>query len=487
MRAPTVRFLLPAIATMALAGGCALKEPPARDALTADALANLRTPLAWTASPVMPDPVEDNWLAGFADPVLDELVGEALAYNADLRVAAARVEQAAGYARLAGSSIYPAVNLLARGGGKLGGDGSGMNGVALSASWELDLWGRVRAERAAGEAGLEAARLDEAFARQSIAALVAKSWILAIEARLQRRVAVEIAGLSDRSLGLARDRLRVGQGNEYDVALAQANLDTAIDAERQLAYAEAQALRAIEALVGRYPAAWLVVADRLPALPERVPAGLPVELLDRRPDVRAAERRVAAAFYGIEEAKAARWPKISLSAGVSSVSSSLFVLQERSNPLASIGASLLWPVFNGYALESQVDIRTAEQRLAIAEFGRVGARAFSEVEGAIAALATSIDREAILERAVASNARALELAGIRYRVGSDDLRAVIAQTMTLSSSRTALLRVQSERRVQRVNLHLALGGSFDPAPAVPREPAADSGEAVQTASGTQPK
>lgn len=486
MRARLLRFFVPVVATMAVAG-CALKEPPARDAITADALANLRAPLAWTASPVMPDPVEDNWLTGFADPVLDDLVGEALAYNPDLRIAAARVEVSAGYARLAGSAIYPAVNVLARGGGKLGGDGSGLTGAGFTASWELDLWGRVRAERAAGEAGLEAARLDEAFARQSIAALVAKSWILAIEARLQRRVAAEIAGLSDRSLGLARDRLRVGQGNEYDVALAQASLDTAIDAERQLAFAEAQALRAIETLVGRYPGTSLAVADRLPALPERLPAGLPVELLDRRPDVRAAERRVAAAFYGIEEAKAARWPKISLTAGLTSISSSLFVLQERSNPVASIGANLLWPIFNGYALESQVDIRTAEQRLAIAEFGRVGARAFGEVEGAISALATSIDREAILGRAVASNARALELAGIRYRVGSDDLRAVIAQTMTLSASRTALLRVQSERRVQRVNLHLALGGSFDPAPAVTRGPAADGGQAVRTASGVQTK
>jgi NodT family efflux transporter outer membrane factor (OMF) lipoprotein len=486
MRARFVPVLVPVIAAMAFAG-CALKEPPARDAIAADALANLRTPLAWTASPVMVDPVEDNWLAAFADPVLDELVGEALSYNPDLRIAAARVEVSAGYARLAGSTIYPTVNVLAHGGGKLGGDGSGLSGAWLMASWELDLWGRVRAEREAGAAGLEAARLDEAFARQSIAAHVAKAWILAIEARLQRRVAAEIAGLSDRSLGLARDRLRVGQGNEYDVALAQASLDTAIDAERQFAYAEAQAVRAIETLVGRYPGAALAVADRLPGLPERMPAGLPVELLDRRPDVRAAERRVAAAFYGIEEAQAARWPKISLTAGLSSVSSSLFVLQERSNPIAALGGNLLWPVFNGYALAAQVDIRTAEQRLAIAEFGRVGARAFGEVEGAISALATSIDREAILARAVASNARALELAEIRFRVGSDDLRAVIAQTVALSGSRTALLRVQSERRVQRVNVHLALGGSFETAPAVPREPAADGGETVRTASGAQSK
>jgi outer membrane protein TolC len=173
---------------------------------------------------------------------------------------------------------------------------------------------------------------------------------------------------------------------------------------------------------------------------------------------------VAAAFYRVAEAKAARLPKLSLTAGVSSISSDLFVLQERNNPIASIGANIAAPIFNGWALEANVDIRTAEQRLAVAEYGRVGLRAFSEVEAALSAGFAADEREAILSRAVTSNARTVELAQVRFNVGSGDLRAVLQQNIALYGARTALLRVQSERRVQRVNLHLALGGSFDATP-----------------------
>src|SRR5207344_1195110 len=121
-----------------------------------------------------------NWLASFNEPQLNALVREAIAYNADLRIAAARVDAAAGYLAAASSPIWPQVNLVARGGGKMSGDSSGLSGVGLFASWELDLWGRVRAEKTAAEMQYEATLLDVEYARQSIAALVAKAWVLAI-------------------------------------------------------------------------------------------------------------------------------------------------------------------------------------------------------------------------------------------------------------------------------------------------------------------
>jgi outer membrane protein TolC len=210
------------------------------------------------------------------------------------------------------------------------------------------------------------------------------------------------------------------------------------------------------------------VPAQLAAMPEPVPVGMPSELLERRPDVVAAERRVAAAFYRVEEAKAARLPRISLTAAVTSVSSELFVLKQQDNPVWSAGASLLAPIFLGGQLQAQVEVRTAEQKQAVAEYGRVGARAFGEVENALAAGFTLEEREALLKRAVAENARALELANIRYRVGSGDLRAVQQQSLALHAARTALLRVQSERLVQRVNLYLALGGGFDERRAEPQ-------------------
>src|SRR4249920_3838520 len=363
--------------------GCALKAPPERDELAKEALPNFQVPAAWTAqsgTAGVPGAIGDRWLASFRDPQLDAIVQEALVNNPDLRVAAARVEQAASYVKVAGATLLPQVNALARGGGALSGDSSGLEGVGIFANWELDLWGRVRAGRESARDQYTSAALDAEYARQSLAALVAKSWFLATEARMQKAIAEEMAGSSEKQLALAQDRLRIGRGDEYDVALSKANLATFRDTARSLDLAYQQAVRALEALAGRYPAAALAVPAQLVTLPGPVPVGMPSELLERRPDVIAAERRVAAAFYRIEEAKAARLPRISLTAAVSSISSELFVLKERDNPLWSAGVSLSAPIFLGGQLQSQVEIRTAEQKLAVADYGRVGWRAFSEVE-----------------------------------------------------------------------------------------------------------
>ena len=138
------------------------------------------------------------------------------------------------------------------------------------------------------------------------------------------------------------------------------------------------------------------------------------------------------------------------------------MLQSHDNPVVSLGANITAPIFNGWALQAQVDIRTAEEKLAAAEYGRIGLRAFNEVESALSAGFSADEGEAILTRAVASNARSLELAEVRFKVGAGDLRAVLQQNIALFSAQTSLLRVQSERRVQRINLYLALGGSFAP-------------------------
>jgi NodT family efflux transporter outer membrane factor (OMF) lipoprotein len=463
------RRLLAVLALVAAlaASGCALKTPPSREDLLPQSLPNLKAPSAWTAGGAASGAVADRWLASFGDARLEALVTEALAYNPDLQVAAARVEQAGAYVRLAGATLYPQVNLLARGGGKMSGDSSGLQGVGVFLNWELDLWGRIRAGRESARTQYGAAALEAEYARQSIAAMVARSWFLATEARRQRAVAQEMVAASERQLGFAQDRLRVGNGDEYEVSLARANLATFRDSVASLDLAYRQAVRALEALAGRYPAAAAEVPDQLATLPAPVPTGLPSELLERRPDVVAAERRVAAAFYRTEEAKAARLPRISLTAAVTSISSDLFVLKEQDNPVWSAGASLLAPLFLGGQLQSQVDIRTAEQKQAVAEYGRVGARAFGEVENALSAEFALAERERILQQAVADNSRALELANVRWRVGSGDLRAVQQQQLALYASRVALLRVQSERLVQRVNLHLALGGGFDQAIAAP--------------------
>ena len=452
---------------------CALAPQPPRDEVVKQALPNARPPAQWVAPGAAAGGIGDNWLATFREPQLDALVVEALAYNADLRIASARVDAAAAYLAGAESPLWPQVNAVARGGGKMSGDSSGLRGIGLFAAWELDLWGRVRSLVRSTELTYEATGLDAEYARQSIAALVAKAWILAVEARLQKAQAEATLRASEELASLTRDRLRIGSGDEYDVSTAQANVETLRDTVRSLDLAYANALRALETLVGRYPGATVAVATSLPAWPGDVPAGVPSELLERRPDVVAAERRVAAAFYRTEEAKAARLPRITLVGNLTSLNSTLFVLQERSNPVVSFGAGIMQPLFLGGLLQAQLDVRTAEQEAAIAEYGKLGIRVFGEVEGALAASTTAGEREQILIRAVRENERALELSNIKYRVGTIDLSAVQQQQIAVYNARVALLRVQSERLVQRVNLHLALGGSFAPS-ALPETKTSDA-------------
>ena len=139
-------------------------------------------------------------------------------------------------------------------------------------------------------------------------------------------------------------------------------------------------------------------------MPPPVPVGMPSQLLERRPDVIAAERRVAAAFDRVGEARAAQLPRISLTAGGSSVSSDLIELKDTSNPIWSVGANLIAPLYQGGALRAQVEIRSAEQKQAVAEYARIGQRAFGEVENALAAENALRDRDAILEATIRDNA-----------------------------------------------------------------------------------
>lgn len=446
--------------------GCALNPPPTASELYQEALPHTTVPEGWKAANGDPSAVADQWLASFDDAALAALVDEAQLYNADLQIAAARVEQAAGYVKLAGGDLLPSVGLLARGGDKSGG-GGGLDGVWLNASLELDIWGRLRYGRAAAEQQAEAVQAEYAYARQSLAATVAKAWFAAIETSLQLAIAQDALRSAEELLRIAQDRLRVGNGNEQSVAEAQVNVGNYQDRVQQIESARGQALRALELLLGRYPSAEVAIAEKLPLAPAPSPVGLPSQLLERRPDVVAAERRVAAAFNRVGEATAAQLPRISLTAGGSSVSSDLIELKDTGNPIWSLGANLLAPIYQGGALRAQVEIRTAEQKQAVAEYARAGQRAFGEVENALAAEIILRNRETILAASVRDSQRALELVHVQYRVGSVDLSAVERNQLALYSARISLLSVQSDQLAQRVNLYLALGGSFDLPPMEP--------------------
>jgi len=448
-------------AALLAASACALKAPPDAAAIRNEAMPKVAIPDRFHAPGAAPTGMlVANWVVGFHDDQLTAAIVEAIQNNPDLRVAAERVQQALLRAKLAGAKLYPSVDVLARGGTKLSGDNSGLQGALLTATWELDLWGRVRYGRAAAAADAEAERADYEFARQSIAAVVARNWMLATEAGLQAEVARVTVRDGEELVRLAETRTRVGVGNDEDLFIARADLGNSRDVLREIELGRDQAVRGLELLMGRYPAAAAAITATLPGQPEAVPAGLPSSLLERRPDVIAAERRVAAAFNRVGEAKAARLPIISLTTGVSAISSELFLLKDHTNPVWNLGANLVAPLYKGGALKTQVEIRTAEQRQAVAAYASIGLRAFGDVEIALAAEAAAREREVILAQAVADHRRAFDIVSTQFRIGSTDLRFVTQRQLALNATQAALIRVQAEQRIQRVNLYLALGGGY---------------------------
>ena len=444
-----------------LVAGCALTPPPARDDLVKAELANLTVPPAYLAGGTA-GVVRERWLESFDDAPLLLLADEALAHNLDLRLAAARVEQAAASVRIADGNLYPSVDLAARSKGNATGSAGQLSGAVISASWEIDVWGRLRYGQRSVESQYASAQDDYRAAQQSIVATLAQAWFLATEAMQQRALLAEMVTAAQQLVTLAEQRQRVGAGTELDVTVARANVETLRDRQRQVELSIEQSRRALEMLLGRYPATEIALAGTFAALPPPAITGVPAELLERRPDVIAAERRVAAAFDRVGEAQAAKLPRISLSAAVSWLSSSIFVLQERDDPAYGFGATLLWSLFNAGQLQAQVELRTAEQKAAAAQWALTAQRAFNEVEGALSNEAALAARAQILERAAAEQARTLALQETRYRIGNADLRAVTQQQIALTDARLALLRVHSEQRVQRVALHLALGGGVEP-------------------------
>jgi NodT family efflux transporter outer membrane factor (OMF) lipoprotein len=462
---PRPERLLPWVAAglCLLAAGCQTQAPPPRADIQQQAIGHLALPAAWKSGAAA-GALADNWLTSFNDAQLDALVAEALARNPDLRVAAVRVEQAGQYVELAKAALRPAVNLFGTGGAKTGG-GDPLQMLSLGVSWEIDLWGRLRYGRNAAEESYASAQADFEFARQSLAATTAKAWFTASETWLQGQIADEMVKSAQQLLALAEKRREVGIGDDQDVALARASLASFQDSAKQISLAHAQALRALELLLGRYPATELQARRDLPPLPGPVPAGIPLQTLERRPDLIAAERRVAAAFHRVGEAKAAQLPRLSLNANIAALSSDILQLREDfDNPTGGVGANLLAPIYQGGALKTQVEIRSLEQKQAIADYARMALRALGDVENTLAAANTLGEREQVLQRSVADHQAALALEQTSYRVGKSDLRAVQQQQLNVYAARLSLLRVQSEQLGQRANLHLALGGSFDTRP-----------------------
>ena len=462
----TARSALLCVTIGALCSGCITPlSPPSGEEVREQTMSNVPLDHPWKAAAASTEEVQDDWLASFQDPQLDALVHEAIANNPDLRVAAARVEQAAQYVEVAKAALRPWVAIAGTGGMKSGGGGdatSALQGIVAAASWEIDLWGRLRYARNAARETYASSQSDFEFARQSIAASTAKAWFTATQLTLHVGIAENMVHSAQQLQKFAEDRERVGVGSDAETAVARATVNTYQDALQQVQFARGQALRALELLIGRYPGAEVSTRAQLLALPGPVPMGMPLQMLERRPDVIAAERRVAVAFNRIGEAKAARLPKISLNANFGAFESEILQLQEDfENPTGGLGARLLAPIYQGGALRAQVQISTIQQKEALADYARTALRALNDVESALAASQSLSTRVSFLTAAVNDQSRALDLTQTKFRIGRSDMRAVEQQQLNVQSARLALLNVQTDELSTRVNLHLALGGSFE--------------------------
>lgn len=456
-----------ALTAALIAVGCAtqLERPPDQTEIQRDSLPET-TEVAtnWAAPASDTGAVDGGWLASFRDPDLNALVEEALStQNPNLRILAAQVDRAAAQARLAGAALKPTVtlgaNLAETGGNDLVAGTAG--DVGAGASWEWDVWGRVRAGAAAGEESLRATVADFEYARQSLVANVAKLWFLATELRMQVELGRETVAILTELVELVEAKETVGQISMQDVHLVRAELASAEDALRQAIGGEKQVQRALEILLGRYPAAEIETAGELVPVPAPVPAGLPADLVARRPDLIASERRVAVAFNLSEEARLARLPRLSLNAGLGAST-------DLSGLITQLGAGLVAPLYTGGALEAQIELANADQQAAIAAYGAALLRAFEEVETSLENEELLSERETFLTSAVAGNLEAYNLARVQYDVGKIDLLSVLQMQTRWLGARIGLLRIRNERLAQRIDLHLALGGSFEQTEGVSR-------------------
>lgn len=405
-----------------------------------------------------------NWIKSFNDAQLDALVEEALQNNLNLQAAASQVEAAGGLVTQAGAQMKPVVAAVGDSSEQKfsGGVQNNSSQGALSMSWELDIWGKIRSQKAAADSQFEAVTADYEFARLSLKAQLARSWFTAVEMNRQLKLANEVVELYQRTYDIVFTKYNFGDLGMKEVHLARADLASAKERVREVDGAYKISLRAVELILGRYPSAELDVSDEFVAVPPAIPVGLPSSLIERRPDLVAAERRVAAAFSSTQAAKAARLPSIGLTGSAGGSNSALTDLLGSGGNFWSVGANFLGPIYSGGALKADVRIANAEQEGALAQFGQKALVAFGEVETALNNEDLLAERAEFINSIVTDNQQALELAQTQFEGGSVELLDVLQMQARLVASKVAQISMQKDQLVERINLHLAIGGDFAP-------------------------
>ncbi len=459
-----IRLVSPLVGLLALAG-CELAEPPTEAELVQEALpASTQIPSAWSTSGVPTSAVQGNWVASFRDSNLTSLVNEGLQNNRDLVAALARVEAALQTVVIAGAPILPQVGFDA------GNQQSELTridrsfdttGAIIAASWEIDVWGKLRSKKASTAALARSVADDARYLQQSIAATVARTWIANVE--LARLIAVsrQATAIYEGLLVLTNDKLAAGTVSDFDVVQARSRVAAAKAATSQIQTTQNEAIGSLEVLLGRYPGLNLRPSSTFPRMPGSLPAsGLPLSLLDRRPDVSAARNKVISAFFNTREAELALLPGISLSAAGGSLLNTDLALLGANPEFLRIGINLLQPIFAGGALNADIERMNARQRAAVAEYGQTVLKAFSEVETALANEKVLRAQLSQWRDSLTDATEALNFANDRYVQGTIDMTGLLFLQQFQLERQVDVIQTEAALLNNRVLLYMALGESF---------------------------
>lgn len=458
---------------------------------------------------ILRDQIPDRWTSGategeyggpafwttLGDPALEQLVLDALAHNHDLAVSAFRVRAAMTGISTARSARRPQVNgnvnYARQKNVFVGLPFPGAEGplsstfdqwsASLDLSWEFDLWGKLGAGIQAAQANFEATAADHQAARLSIAAETARAWFQLREANDQLRLAEATLNTYRDSLDVVRGRFDAGLSGALDLRLAEANVAGSAASQVSTRRRAAVATRQIELLLGRYPGGELQQAQVDLKLPASVPAGLPADVLRRRPDLIAAERRMAAAEASAKVARLDRLPNIALTSSVGRTSSEFDDLLDGDFTIWSVAGGLAGPIIDGGRRKARVNEALEELRASRSSFAALTLRAFFEVENALDAEGLLRERLGFLQSAVDSSKAATELADEQYREGLVSIELVLESQRRQFIAESSFLEAQRELFQTRIDLHVALGGSFG----FPEDAAIDPQDTATASEGSE--
>ncbi|MCO8251881.1 efflux transporter outer membrane subunit [Comamonas thiooxydans] len=432
---------------------------------------SLDIPHAWAQEQGAEDEqVSASWWHSFGSPELSALVEQARTQSLDVAAAVARVQQADARAVYARAALVPDLNAdfgatrSAAMDSHTERDASTWR-VGLSSSYELDFWGRQRALRDAAESNRQASVFDRETVRLTVTASVAQAWLQCVGLRERAAIAQLNLEISERLLKLVESRARYGAATSVELAQqrGQVAAQQRVVALLRKQIADAHAVLAL--LSGQWTMDLVSETSLSNLVIPGVRQGTPADLITRRPDVAKAEAQLLAADANLAAARAAMLPRVTLTAGLSSESEKLSRLLE--NPLSSLAAGILAPIFDAGRLASNRELAAAQKRELVIGYRKAILQAFNDVQTALNAVDGAKRQALVQAQEVAQAQRALSLAESRYKAGADNLQTLLDVQRVAYQSRDLAVQIRQERLQASIALYRALGGGWRRVPEGP--------------------